>query len=259
MAITPTFQLFEDICQELSFGVEAVLPDDSFLTPDRIEELQNEYGEMNPARAVPRALQELQSHFAARGSTAPFTVDLTTRTYTPIDPAFIDFVAKCIEIRGSRTLTDSGEFEIEVTRRLSLRGLGSFHRVGWKRTDGRQALFNTHMKKLGFSRVAYGNEKDGGFDILWLPLIGAVPHRPVIAFQCKNGSYDFANAGASNEATRMSLATHVGLDSSVHTICVVFNDYLEKELSLNKKYPFVPLGLSDLAAPENPSVTVEIL
>lgn len=259
MSLTPTFQLFEDICQELSFGVDAVLPDDSFLTPDRIEELQNEYGEMNPSRAVPRALQELHTHFAARGSSPPFAVNLATRTYTPTDSVFIDFIVKCIEIRGSLTLADSSQFEIEVTKRLSLRGLGSFHRVGWKRTNGRQALFNAHMKQLGFPRVAFGNEKDGGFDILWLPLIGAVPHRPVISFQCKNGSYDFRNAGASNEATRMSLNTHSGLDPCVHTISVVFNDYLESKLTNNKKYSFVPLGLSDLAAPSNPSVTIEIL
>jgi hypothetical protein len=44
----------------------------------------------------------------------------------------------------------------------------------------------------------------------------------------------------------------------VHTICVIFNDYLSK-LSNSKKYPFVPLGLSDLAAPSDPSVTVNIL
>lgn len=259
MSLTPTFQLFEDICEELSFGAEVVLPDDSFLTPDRIEELQNEYGEMNPSLAVPRALQELIKHFAVRGSVLPFSVDLSTRTYTPTDQVYIDFIVNSIAFRGSSTLTDSSQFEIAVTRRLSLRGLGAFHRVGWKRTDGRRGLFNGHMKQLGFSQVAFGNEKDGGFDIVWLPLIGAVPHCPIISFQCKNGSYDLANAGASNLATIMSLNMHVGLDPSVHTICVVFNDYLESKLTHNKKYPFVPLGLSDLAAPADLTTTIAIL
>ncbi|MGB7202505.1 MAG: hypothetical protein WBD16_09580 [Pyrinomonadaceae bacterium] len=146
-----------------------------------------------------------------------------------------------------------------MTRRLALRGLGSFHRVGWKRTDGKQKPYNAYMKGLGFSQVSYGAEKDGGFDILWLPLIGAVPHRPIISFQCKNGSFDVENAGASNVRTEMSLGNHVGLLPCVHTICVVFNDYVESKLTFNKKYPFVPLGLSDLASPSDPTTTVDIL
>src|SRR5205814_6631103 len=125
---------------------------------------------------------------------------------------------------------------------------------------GKLKPFNAYLKMLGFNnKVAFGKEKDGGFDILWLLPLGAIPHRPLISFQCKNGSYDLTEAFKSNGATQMSLGCHKGLQTTVHTLCVVFNDYIEDRMLSPKPFAFVPLGLSDLAEPLVPFTTIGTL
>ena len=266
--MTPTFQFFEDVCCELYFSNEAVLPEDTFLSSvdefgnrneDFLRDLQDEYKELDPHAAVPRALLALREHFKARGSDLPFTYDLPTRSFTVVDRPYVEFVAKASGMRGVRG--KSRAFEIATANRLSKRGIGSFHRTGWPRSKNKKVKeFNEYLRSLGFdNRVVFGKEKDGGFDILWMLPLGAVPHRPILSFQCKNGSYDIKNASASNVTTEMSFGCHQGLLERVHTLCVVFNDYIEERMLSTKPFPFVPLGLSDLAEPLVPLTNVAVL
>ena len=266
--MTPTFQFFEDVCSELYSSDEAVLPEDTFLSSendrgerneDLLRDLQDEYKELNPRAAVPRALSALTEHFKARSSNLPFKYDLPTRSFSAVDKSYIEFVFKVSAMRGVRA--DSRAFEIETVNRLCKRGMGNFHRTGWPRTANKTVKrFNEYLRTLGFdNRVVLGKDKDGGLDILWMLPLGAVPRRPIVSFQCKNGSYDIDAAGASNVSTEMSFNCHEGLGAKVHTLCVVFNDYIEESMLTKKPYPFVPLGLSDLAAPSEPLTTLAIL
>jgi hypothetical protein len=257
--MTPTFQFFEDVCKELAFSDEVVLPEDTFLSEELLRDLQDEYSELAPEAAVPRALKALEEHFKARGSNLPFSYDLPTRSFSATDKPYLSFVSNATGMRGVRN--QSRAFELATTHRLAKRGLGGFHRVGWPRSkNGKLKPFNAYLKTLGFNnKVAFGNEKDGGFDILWLLPLGAIPHRPLISFQCKNGSYDLTEAFKSNGATQMSLGCHKGLQASVHTLCVVFNDYIEDRMLSPKPFAFVPLGLSDLAGPFVPFTTIATL
>lgn len=266
--LSPTFQFFEDVCNELYSRDVAILPDfaevtrysnNDFLSEDGLRDLQDEYHELNPAEAVPRALASLRKHFKARGSRLPFDCDLSTRSFSVVDKPYIDFVATASSMRGIGKRSNA--FEVATVRRLAKRGLGSFHRVGWPRsTKQEHAPFNSHLRTLGFTKkVVLGKEKDGGFDILWMLPLGAVPHRPIVSFQCKNGSYDLDEAHKSNGATQMSLGCHKGLQPAAHTLCVVFNDYIEERMLSPKPYTFVPLGLSDLGDPLTPLPTIVIL
>jgi hypothetical protein len=257
--LSPTFQFFEDVCNELSSRDVAILPDNDFLSDDRLRDLQDEYRELNPDAAVPRALVALRKHFRARGSKLPFDCDLSTRAFTVVDKPYIGFVATASSMRGIGKRSEA--FEVATARRLTNRGLGSFHRVGWRRsTKQEQAPFNAYLRTLGFTnKVILGKEKDGGFDILWMLPLGAVPHRPIVSFQCKNGSYDLGEAHKSNGTTQMSLGCHKGLQTVAHTLCVVFNDYIEERMLSPKPFTFVPLGLSDLADPLAPLTTIVIL
>lgn len=266
--MTPTFQFFEDVCCELYFSNEAVLPEDTFLSSvdyygnrneDFLRDLQDEYNELDPRAAVPLALSALGEHFKTRGSDLPFTYDLPTRSFTAVDRPYIEFVAKASGMRG--VPRDSRAFEIATANRLSKRGIGDFHRTGWPRLKNKKVKeFNAYLRSLGFdNRVVFGKEKDGGLDILWMLPLGAVPRRPILSFQCKNGSYDIEDAFKSNGKTEMSFGCHEGLLSTVHTLCVVFNDYVEENMLLKKPFPFVPLGLSDLAEPVVPLTSLAVL
>lgn len=208
---------------------------------------------------MPKALTALREHFRARGSDLPFTYELSTRSFVVADRPYIEFVAKASKMRGVRK--DSRAFEIATANRLSRRGIGGFHRTGWPRLKSKKVTeFNEYLSLLGFDRrMAFGKEKDGGLDILWMLPLGAVPRRPILSFQCKNGSYDIEDAGKSNVKTEMSFGCHEGLLHTVHTLCVVFNDYIEESMLLKKPYPFVPLGLSDLAEPLVPLTNVVVL
>lgn len=250
---TPTFEFFEDICNELYLSAEAVLPEDELLSDDRLRELQDEYRGVAPDAVVIKALTALTAHFKARGSNLPFNFDLASRTFTARDKDYIEFVANASSIRGVGKR--SRAFEEATTRRLSLRGSGAFYRVGWPRGTRRlRGEFIQYLRNLGFNKnIIFGKEKDGGLDILWLLPLGAIPHRPVVSIQCKNGSFNLSQADQSNGPARRSLGCHRGLQVNVHTLCVVFNDYIDRRNLAPKAFDFVALGLSDLATPIAPS------
>lgn len=256
---SPTFEFFEDVCYELYDRNKAILPEDQFLSDERLRDLQDEFHELDPNAAVPRALDALRKHFKARGSELPFVYDLSARSFSVKDRAYLEFVANARNMRGVGR--QSRAFEVATANRLAKRGLGGFHRVGWLRVTKKERVpFNAYLRTLGFnSKVILGKEKDGGFDVLWMLPLGAVPHRPIISFQCKNASFDLDEAHRSNGATQMSLGCHKGLQPAVHTLCVVFNDYIETRMLSVKPFPFVPLGLSDLAEPLEPLTTTVIL
>lgn len=256
--MTPTFQFFEEVCLELDGKDQAVLPDDRFLSAAMLEDLQNEYKQPNGSEAVVQALSTLDEHFRKRQALRPFTCDLLTRTYTATDSSYISFIAAANQMRG--VPTQSRNFEVSTAEWLAKRGMGSFHRVGWPRLrNSKLADFNAYLKTLGFNHVAFGKEKDGGLDILWVLPLGAIPHRPVVSFQVKNGSYDMTQAFASVGTGEMSLNCHRGLSGRVHTTCVLFNDYIHPSMLSPKPYNVVLLGLSDLASHQEPLTTTDAL
>lgn len=243
---TPTFEFFEDICNELHLRDEAILTN-KFLSDDRMDDLKSEYKELSDDVAFRKALVSLRGHFKARGSKLPFTYDLSTRVFKVTDKEYVDFVAEASAIRG---LGNKGRaFEEATCRRLAVRGTGSFLRIGWPRsTNKNRTDFVAYLRTLGFTKdIIYGREKDGGLDILWLLPLGAIPRRPILSIQCKNGSFDLSNADQSNGPARRSLGCHRGLQVTVHTLCVVFNDYIDKSTLAPKPFDFVALGISDLA------------
>ena len=184
----------------------------------------------------------------------PFNYDAATGRFTTVDAQYIDFVDMMRQhIRSNPR--KSSEFERKVAERLALRTTGVIHRVGWKRTRYQQVnKFNQYLQKqLGFTqKVLLGKEKDGGLDILWAPPIGSFPHRPIVSVQCKNGEYSRAVADASLGTTQASLDRQDGLFHNVHLYCVLFNDYIVRDSLPKKRVGFVPLGISDLAAPVKP-------
>src|SRR5713226_5229708 len=127
---SPTFELFEDICNELNVAGEAILPNE-FLSDDRLRDLQDESGGVAPDLAIENALAALGKHFKARDSALPFTYNLSTRSFKVTDKAYVDFVAQASNIRGLGKRNRA--FEEATCRRLTLRGSGTFHRVGWPR------------------------------------------------------------------------------------------------------------------------------
>jgi hypothetical protein len=246
------FDLFEEICVELSGQQESFLVDDDY-SPLTLENLKQWAKEPATTAAVAKAIDYLNKHFASKGASLPFSYDPTTARFTALDPKYIDFVDLMRNIRSNPHM--SSEFEKKVTERLALRTTGVLHRVGWKRTKNVEVKkFNRYLQKnLGFTqKVLLGKEKDGGLDILWAPPIGSFPHRPLVSVQCKNGEYDRTAADASLGTSKGSLDRQDGLLPEVHLYCVLFNDYITPNILPEKRVGFVPLGISDLAAPLKP-------
>lgn len=77
--------------------------------------------------------------------------------------------------------------------------------------------------------------------------LGAVPHKLIVSMQCKNSSYDQDAADLSHSRGQRSLGCHRGLQAQVHVSCVLFNDYIEREMTGKKPFNYLVLGLSDLA------------
>jgi hypothetical protein len=252
--LTPTFRLFESVCNELAGSASVVITRDDFVVDGPkaplMDELDLEYKRSDDDGALNDAVAFLSKHFSSKGASLPFRYDPATARFTALDPKFIDFVDLMRNIRSNPHR--SAEFERKVTERLALRTTGTLHRVGWKRTKNSEVKqFNRYLRKnLGFSqKVLLGKEKDGGLDIVWAPPIGTFPHRPLVSVQCKNGEYDRAVADASLGTSRGSLDRQGGLLPEVHLYCVMFNDYITREILPEKRVGFVPLGISDLAAP----------
>lgn len=242
-----SFELFEYICGELKQRRRGCyLPIDE-ITEDKYEDLQAEVGGESPVEVFGKALKKLDAHFTARGARMPFKYDLDKGKFLPVDLPFIDFVISVSSIRGAGR--ESRKFELATYERLSRRATGILHRVGWPRkTKKTKVEFLAHLKQLGFNkRVIFGQEKDGGLDIVWLPPFGSVPYQPIVSFQCKNGLLDIGEADKSFATGSRTLACHRTLQAVVHTNYVIFNDYVDRRRIPPKPFQYVVLGLSDLA------------
>lgn len=259
---TPLFDFFEVVAEELaSTGSRVITRADLRIDEEQsplLDDLKQTMKAGSTDQAILRATEELGKHFKAKGSKLPFDYEPTTGRFTATDRDFLSFVKDMCSIRsiGRR----SHDFECTVARWLGQRATGSIHRVGHPRDRKKKSVqFNQHLRELGFGRpVLVGKDKDGGLDILWFLPMGAVPHRPLVSVQCKNGAFNMDEARKSVGAASDSLAQHAGLQSQVHVPCVLFNDYICSEMLSSKQMHFVPLGLTDLA-PLEQRISVELI
>lgn len=253
----PIFELFERVCSELVVKGSTVITEKDF-GGALIDSLETKYHESDSIKAIQAAVDDLAAHFMARGAMLPFTLASKTGLYTTLDAEYISLIDTLSNARGIGR--ESKNFEITVSKWLSEKLTGDIHRVGWPRTKKKtRKKFVSHMKSLGFSgSVAYGAEKDGGFDVVWLPPLGAIPYRPIFSVQCKNARYDRDAADLSIMSVGRSLNEHSVLDRSVSLSCVLFNDYIEPDLLPRKHLNYLPLGLTDLAKLKAPRTLVQI-
>jgi len=252
---TAKFELFEAICEELEERDTFVLTTDYFAADeadDMFAELRRQFNQTSNDTAIDTAIASLSQHFAARNSRLPFGFDPTTRRFWSEDRDYVSFITKVQQFRSTPGAT-AKQFETEVTKRLLWRLQGVVECVGWPRAQFRKFKeYRKYLKRLGFGPgVVYEHDRDGGFDIIWMPPLGAVPHRPIISIQCKNTDYLAKLADESLGPARRSLDNgHLGLKGAkVHLCCVMFNDYIEAGRLGKKALDFIPLGLSDLALP----------
>ena len=251
---SPLFQFFEMIAEELTLEESRVLTvadfDPAGDDASVLDDLRKQLGVMTNDEAMKEGVKRLREHFEARGSQLPFTYDEVSGRFKAADHEYLKFVTEIREIRGQGK--NSKTFEVGVMERMKARVTGALHRVGHPRTKCRKATqFNKYLAdNLGFDGyVPLGSkEKDGGFDILWALPLGALPHRPLVSVQCKNGVYRLKDADASCGPSKRSLGQHSGLLADVHVMCVLFNDYITNDVLPKKAMQFVPLGLSDLGA-----------
>ena len=257
MAKSPIFDLFEILCVELAGHNDVQTIDEESLADDAlIASLKEHFKQTEAARAFEDGVAALAEHFVVKNGIMPFTFDLPLRQFTPVDLAYIEFIAFARNHRSSGG-DDSKEFEIRTLHRLRQRVTGDLRRVGVPRSRRKQhsAILN-YLKELGFADNALAaTDRDGGLDILWLPPLGVSPLRPLIAVQCKNGSFDESEANSSVGRLRRTLNRHGYMQGNGTMACVVFNDYIDE--SYNEKaagWTFLPLGLTDLSDPANVGV-----
>lgn len=244
------FELFEILCNELERRTDAQIINEAKLgDPELLAELKGTFQETNEAKAFERAVKALEEHFNDRGAKLPFSYDLSTREFTPQDHDYLDFISLVSGLRGKGI--DSRDFEIAALERLKHRLTGSIRRVGHPRdVHKRKVEYLSYLRKLGFDTNALeARDKDGGFDILWLPPLGAVPLRPIVAFQCKNSKFDEKDASASTERAKRTFSRHSQLRRSGTMHIAIFNDYIENVQYVGRAtgWGFLPIGLSDLA------------
>lgn len=261
MSVNPSFELFEEICTELSGQEEAVLIDDDF-APDTVERLKRWYKEPGTTAAIAKGLDYLRKHFEARGSALPFSYELGTGRVVSLDRDYIDFVSDAQDKR--RIAAESKRFELATSKHLASRLTGLVNRVGSPRTRHRdRKQFTAYLvKHMHFDkRVLIGNDKDGGFDILWFPPLGAFPFRAIVSIQCKNSFYNRDAGFKSVGRAKQSLGRHAyARAEDVHLHYVVYNDYIDERAVENARgVCFVPLGLSDLAPLRAPFSVLEQL
>lgn len=258
----PLFEFFERIAQELSGRTSIVITHEDFRVNEDssplLEALMRKLKAPSVEATIPCAVDKLKKHFKGKGARLPFKYSPETGMFTATDAEFLSFVSEMKDIRsiGRR----AKDFECRVTKRLALRVTGTLHRVGYPRDKKKtQEAFNRYLRKLGFTcPVLLGQEKDGGFDILWMLPVGTIPHRPFVSVQCKNSEFDIGEADKSVSAGTRSLGQNRRLLASIHVPCVLFNDYLHPQKLTRKPMTFVPLGLSDLALLKE-SVSVEFI
>lgn len=244
---SPTFEVFETICDELSSVGQTYLSSKSF-SPSIIQKLQRTYGNASPEESFRKCLQTLSQHFFRRSAKLPFTYNHDSLFFRTLNKKFVDFVALARAIRSEGD--ESKVFEIAAANRLFSMITGDVQRIGWPRDDySTVAEFRGYLQKPGFEDYAVeANDRDCGFDVIWFPPLGAVPLRAMISLQCKNSSVDFNDAAASVARARRTLARHSVLRAPEVTLFyVLFNDYID-ELFFTRYsgWPFVPLGLTDL-------------
>jgi hypothetical protein len=244
----PAFDLFEEICVELRGRGETILIADDF-SAALVESIKRWYKETVAASAVAKALDYLSKHFDKRGSALPFHYDLTNGRVTALHREYIDFVS---DAQDQRTIPKKAKnFEMATSRHLATRLTGILRRVGSPRTKyKRRREFADYLGTFGFEkRVLIGNDKDGGFDILWFPPLGAFPFRAMVSLQCKNSTYDREEGFRSVGRAKQSFLRHSHAKAEeCHLHCVVYNDYIDEGVMEHARdAEFVPLGLSDLA------------
>lgn len=250
--LTPTFRFFEAVCADLSATPSRVITREDFEAKQAeaplLDELKVEYKKASAFEAMVAAVEALRVHFESKGSLLPFTFDPLSGRFTATNLEFVGFIDAMNNIRSIGT--KARDFELGVAEKLARRTTGAIHRVGHPRTIRRTTReFNQYMKQLGFRpQVLLGRkEKDGGLDILWLPPLGAIPHRPIVSVQCKNALLKPSDIERPpTGTTSASLSCHLGFQPQVHLYCVMFNDYIDSKCLPPKQLNFVPLGLSDL-------------
>jgi hypothetical protein len=260
MKSNPAFELFEEICVELSDQDETVLTDDDFTTTT-LQRVKRWAREAATQTAITKALDYLGKHFEARGSALPFDYDLTTGRVTALNRGYIDFVSKAQDQRSSPK--ESKDFESATSKHLASRLTGIVRRVGSPRKKHKtRKNFTAYLvKEFNFRKnVLVGQDKDGGLDILWFPPLGSFPFRAMVSVQCKNSPYNrdqgFQSVGRAKQTLRRH--SHATAEEN-HLHCVVYNDYIdEKVMDHARDAEFVPLGLSDLA-PLTTAVSVDQL
>ncbi len=259
MAKNPAFDLFELLCQELAARHVGIIADDDF-GEELIEDLKEWFEETDDAVAFERAVGWLAAHFAERASRLPFDFDTTTREFRAVDVDYIEFVALASS-RRSIGGDESKEFEVKTTNRLARRLTGSLHCVGTPRSpkNNKKAAFVEYLERLGFDKKSLEKrDQDGGFDILWLPPLGAIPLRPVVSFQCKNSYFNEKEATSSAGRAVRTLNRHLHLRD--HIALVIFNDYIDESYRGRARgWIFIPLGISDLGEMVPPPVATWIL
>lgn len=254
MRSNPAFDLFEEICVELSGQEESVLIDDDF-SPETLNSVKRWFRESTTASAVAKALAYLRKHFEARGSVLPFTYDPGNGRAGVINREYVDFVS---ESQNQRSIPqESRGFELATSRHIATRLTGILRRVGSPRTKhATSKQFAAYLvKEYGFDQgVLVGRDKDGGLDILWFPPLGAFPFRAMVSIQCKNSLYNKDEGFKSVGRAKQSLVRHsYARAEETHLHCAVYNDYIDEEVMENARHAeFVPLGLSDLAPLTSP-------
>ncbi len=88
------------------------------------------------------------------------------------------------------------------------------------------------LKEFGFEQgVLVGNDKDGGFDILWFPPLGAFPFRPWSLSSARIphtiGLKDFKSVGRAKQS--LSRHSHARAEEA-HLHCVLYNDYIDEKV-----------------------------
>lgn len=249
MSGNPAFELFEEICAELRGEDESVLIEDDF-SLTTLQSVKRWAKEAAATSALAKALHYLHRHFEARGSELPFHYDLTTGRVRTLNREYVDFVS---EAQDQRSIPkESRQFELATSKHISGKLTGILWRVGSPRTKykTRQRLAEYLMSEAGFEKgVLVKNDKDGGFDILWFPPLGAFPFRATVSIQCKNALYNRNDGLQSVGRAKQTLRRHTHAKAEeCHLHCVIYNDYIDEGvISHARDVGFVPLGLSDLA------------
>jgi len=264
-----SFELFEFICTELKGRESCVIVNEDLgveteeqtggKLDDILENLRTQYSAVDNQTAISVALADLERHFQARRSKLPFSYDLSTREFWSVDQDFVTFIAD-VSARRSYGSKYAKEFENATCKVFGRKVTGVLHNVGDPRTKfKRLAQYRKYLQGLGFAKdVVLNRERDGGLDILWFPPFGEAPLAPLVSLQCKNSRFNKKVAREAISRTSETLECHRRFrGEGVYLSAVVFNDYIETSMFLEKPIKYIPLGLSDLA-PVKETQIVEI-